>query len=163
MAGSDLMLPMMLFALILAILSGCRTIYDEPVPNKWDYVDLRVHESEKTLSKLMLLIAAVFWYLAHHLLGVGLAGAIVTAIAYLLVGMLWGLAWLSIHRATSPDEGETLSEEDRRMVVSRAINWPVNMTVEVVSRAIAALWSLSTRAYFGTMNLLARLFLRKRR
>lgn len=154
---------MMLFALTLALLSGCRSIYDEPVPDQRDYYARRTHESGKTLSKLMLLIAVVSWYLAHHLLGVGLAEAIVTAIAYLLVGMLWGLAWLPIHRATSPGEGETLSEEDRRMVVSRAINWPVNMTVEVVSRAIAALWSLSTRAYFGTMNLLARLFLRKRR
>lgn len=154
---------MMLFALTLALLSGCRAIYDEPVPGKWDYVGLRAHESGKTLSKLMLLLAAVFWYLAHHLLGIGLVGALVSALAYHLVGMLWGLAWLSIHSATSPGEGETLSEEDRRMVVSLAINWPVNMTVEVGSRALAALWSLSTQAYFGTMNLLARLFLRGRR
>lgn len=167
MVETNFVLAVSLIALAMSLLSKSRTIYDESAPDLRNYFHRRVYGGAKHIVGRMVLSAAALWCFALYLLGIGIVGILATSTAYLLVGMLWGLAWLPVHYGAKSfwklGRVDVMSEDVRRMVVSRAINWPVNMTVEVVGRALVALWSMSTRAYFGTMNLLARLFLRGRR
>lgn len=136
MVETNLVLAVSLIALAMSLLSKSRTIYDESAPDLRNYFYRRVYGGAKHLVGRMVLSAVALWCFALYLLGIGIVGILAASAAYLLVGSLWGLTGLPAHYGAkslwSLGRVDVMSEDGRRVVVSRMMNWPINMTVEVV-------------------------------